>query len=121
MYFFVLRALDLQVHCADVPLQSAGRWPSRTPPLAVAAGVGPALLVHRLDVPRQVALRLVGDTGAVGARVLAQLQVHEVDVLRQAGSWQAGRERKTCDGPLSMYCALRLLCASAALGSGAPR
>jgi len=99
---------------------AAGR-PERHP-FAVAAGMGPALLlVHRLDLPRQVALRLVGDTGAVGARVLAQLQVYEVDVLRQAGSWQAGRERKTCDGPLSMYCALRLLCASAALGSGAPR
>jgi hypothetical protein len=35
---------------------------------AVGARVVPALLVHRLDVPRQVALGLVGDAGAVGAR-----------------------------------------------------
>ena len=45
----------------------------------VGAPVVAQLQVHRVDVSRQVTLRLVGDAGAVGARVLAQLQVHRVD------------------------------------------
>ena len=57
-------ALDLQVHFADMPLQGAGR-PERHA-LAVRTGVVPALLVHRLDVPLEVALGLVGDAEAVG-------------------------------------------------------
>ena len=40
----------------------------------------PALLVYRLDVRLQAALGLVGDAGAVGARVVAPLQVHRIDV-----------------------------------------
>jgi len=43
----------------------------------------PALLVNRLDVPLQDALGLVGDAGAVGARVLAPLPVHQVNVRLQ--------------------------------------
>ena len=39
------------------------------------------LQVHRVDVRRQGALR--PEAVAVGARVLAQLQVHRVDVRRQ--------------------------------------
>ena len=44
----------------------------------------PALLVHRLDVRRQVALRPKGDALAVGTHVVAPLQVHHIDVRRQA-------------------------------------
>ena len=99
--------LDLQVHRADMRLQGAGRPEgdagtvlARVIPAllvhrldvrpqgalrpasawAVGARVVPALLVHRLDVCLQALLRLVGDAGAVRACVLAQLQVHQVDV-----------------------------------------
>ena len=54
-------------------LQGAGR-PKRHA-LAVAAGVVPALLVHRLDVLLQGAIRPEGDAGAVGAHVV----VHRLD------------------------------------------
>ena len=46
--FAALAALDLQMDCADVLLQGAGR-PERHA-FAVAAGVVSALLVHRLGV-----------------------------------------------------------------------
>ena len=45
--------------------------------------VGSIYLVHSLNVPHQVALRLVGDARAVGARMVAQLHVHRINVLRQ--------------------------------------
>ena len=41
------------------------------------------LQVHVVDVLSQAALLPEGNTGAVGARVVAQLQVHRVDVRRQ--------------------------------------
>jgi hypothetical protein len=71
-------ALDLQVHRVDVLLQ----------PLAVPNATP-------LQLPQAWSLRFsctvamclfrsLFVAGAVGARVLAQLQVHPVDVLRQA-------------------------------------
>ena len=65
---------------ADVRLQGAGR-PERHA-FAVAADVVPALLVHNLDVFRQVAL-LPECARAVGARVVPTLLVHRLDVPRQ--------------------------------------
>jgi hypothetical protein len=41
------------------------------------------LQVHQVDVLRQAVLAHEGDAGAVAARVLAQLLVHQVDVLRR--------------------------------------
>jgi hypothetical protein len=40
-----------------------------------------------------VRLHLVGDARAVGARVLAQLHVHQVDVLRQVALLPEGDAR----------------------------
>ena len=36
-----------------------------------------------VDVRRQLALAPEGDAGAIGARVVAPLQVHRIDLLRQ--------------------------------------
>ena len=66
-------ALDLQVDYVDVRLQVAGR-PERHA-FAEAAGVVPALPVHRLDVRLQGALRPEGGAGAVRARVVPALLV----------------------------------------------
>ena len=45
--------------------------------LAVGARVVPALLVHRLDMRLQVALRLEGDAGAVGAHFILYAYVSQ--------------------------------------------
>ena len=56
---------------------------------AVGARVVPALLVHRVHVPRQAA-RLGERSGAVGARVVLALLVHRAHVRRQVAGMDEG-------------------------------
>ena len=60
------------------------------------------LLVHVIGVRRQVALLPEGDAGAVGALVLAQLQVHRIDMPRQVAAGEAVRAGVRALGQLGL-------------------